>query len=261
MNLLHYLKRLGWQEALPLFLMENLLVLLLALGFGYLLQAIYGPRRALGRVHHPVSRAEMRLAAATLVLNTFITYAGFLLWRRGVITIREDVSYRMLLDFVVLFVGMDLLMYGFHYLIHHTPLYQWVHRQHHGYPEPQPIDLFVLHPLETLGFGGLWLLLLLLYPANFVAVAAYLVVNVLCGVLGHSGVEPFPIGWARHPLLKYLGSSGFHFQHHQDEQHNFGFYTSIWDHLFGTLAPSPAPALLDSLPGSATSTPATERAA
>ena len=98
-----------------------------------------------------------------------------------------------------------------------------------------------LHPLETVGFGSLWLLLMAVYPASFVAVASYLAVNVLFGVLGHSGVEPFPTAWARHPLLKYVGSSGFHFQHHQDDQHNFGFYTSIWDHLFGTFAPSPAP--------------------
>ena len=241
MKLLDYFKGLSWQEALPLFLVENLLVMLLALGFGYLLQAIYGRHRALGPVHHPISGPEMRLAAATLVINTLITGAGFLLWRGGIIGIREDISYRMLLDFAVLFIGMDLLMYVFHYLIHHTPLYPWVHGQHHDYPEPQPIDLFVLNPLETLGFGGLWLLLLVLHPANFAAIAAYLVVNVLFGVLGHSGVEPFPSAWARHPVLKYLGSSGFHFQHHQDDQHNFGFYTSLWDHLFGTFAPSPAP--------------------
>ena len=182
----------------------------------------------------------MGFAAATLLINTLITYAGLLLWRTGFISIHEQVSWRLLLDFLVLFIGMDLLMYVFHYGIHHTPLYHLVHAQHHEYTEPQPIDLFVLHPLETLGFGSLWLLLMAVYPAGFVAIVAYLAVNVLFGVLGHSGVEPFPAAWARHPLLKYLGSSGFHFQHHQDDQHNFGFYTSIWDHLFGTFAPSPA---------------------
>ena len=87
-----------------------------------------------------------------------------------------------------------------------------------------------------MGFGSLWLLLMAVYPANFLAIVAYLTVNVLFGALGHSGVEPFPSSWQRNPLLKYLGSSGFHFEHHQNDQRNFGFYTSIWDRLFGTFS-------------------------
>lgn len=239
MNLLAYFKTLGWLAAVPVFLAENLLVLLLALGFGYLLQALFGRSRALGPVHHPISRQELWLATCTLLINTVITYAGFALWRLGFITIREDVSWHILLDFVVLFLGMDLLMYVFHYVIHQTELYRWIHGLHHEYPEPQPIDLFVLHPLETFGFGGLWLLLMAVYPASFLAIFAYLTVNVLFGVVGHSAVEPFPAAWERAPLLKYIGSSGFHFQHHQNDQSNFGFYTSIWDRLFGTFASSP----------------------
>ncbi|WP_208177265.1 sterol desaturase family protein [Hymenobacter negativus] len=240
MNLLKYFKTLGWLEALPIFLTENLLVLLLALGFGYLLQVVFGRSRALGPVHHPISGQEIRLATCTLLINTVVTYAGFVLWRQGFITIREEFSWRILLDFVVLFLGMDLLMYGFHYVIHQTVLYRWIHALHHEYAEPQPIDLFVLHPLETFGFGGLWLLLMAVYPANFLAIFAYLTVNVLFGVVGHSAVEPFPRAWERSPVLRYIGSSGFHFQHHQNDQSNFGFYTSIWDRMFGTFASGPA---------------------
>ncbi|GAB3573187.1 sterol desaturase family protein [Hymenobacter daeguensis] len=240
MKLLAYFKDLSWQQALPLFLAENLLVLLLALAFGYGLQALFGRRRALGPVHHPISGREIRLATYTLLINTAVTFAGFVLWRQGFITIREAVSWRLLLDFAVLFLGMDLLMYVFHYVIHQTVLYRWIHGLHHEYPEPQPIDLFVLHPLETVGFGGLWLLLMAVYPASFPAIVAYLTVNVLFGVLGHSAVEPFPAAWERAPLLQLIGSSGFHFQHHQNDQSNFGFYTSIWDRLFGTFASSPA---------------------
>lgn len=239
MSLLDFCKTLPWQAALPLFLVENLLVLLLAVGFGYLLQVGFGRARSLGPLYQPISAQEIRFATYTLLLNTGITFLGFLLWQQGYIRIREDVSWRVLLDFLVLFLGMDLLMYVFHYLIHHSVLYRWVHGLHHHYTAPQPIDLFVLHPLETLGFGGLWLLLMAVYPASFTAIVAYLVVNVLFGALGHCGVEPYPAAWAHHPLLRHLGSSGFHFQHHQDDTHNFGFYTSLWDRLFGTYAAGP----------------------
>ena len=240
MHLLAYFKNLSWPAAVPLFLAENLLVMGLALGFGYLLQTAFGRHRSLGSVRQPISRAEIRMALSTLLINTAVTFTGFVLWQQGFITIPEGWSARILVDFAVLFLGMDLLMYVFHYVIHQTVLYRWIHALHHDYAEPQPIDLFVLHPLETVGFGGLWLLLMAVYPANFLATIAYLTANVLFGVLGHSGVEPFPAPWERHRLLRYLGSSGVHFQHHQDDRHNFGFYTSIWDRLFGTYAPSPA---------------------
>ena len=239
MHLLNYFRELSWPAAVPLFLLENVVVLLLALGLGHALRARYGRRRALGPAQAPISRAQMGLAAITVLLNTGVTCAGFWLWRQGLIVISEGFSVRVLVDFAVLLLGMDLLMYGFHYLIHHTPLHGWVHALHHRYAEPQPIDLFVLHPFETLGFGALWLLLLAVYPATLGGIVAYLVANVVFGVLGHCGVEPFPAAWARHPLLKYVGSSGFHYEHHQNDQRNFGFYTSLWDRLFGTFAAGP----------------------
>ena len=37
------------------------------------------------------------------------------------------------------------------------------------------------------------------------------------------------------PLLRDIGGSTFHARHHQDLRCNFGFYTLIWDRLFGTL--------------------------
>ena len=235
--MLDYLQTLDWRAAAGLFLLENGLVMVLALLLGHGLKRMYSkvPRLAPPRRH--ITRKEWLVASVTLGMNSLINLAGFLLWRGGVITLHTGFSLSIPLDFVVLFLGMGFLMYAFHYLVHKTFLYGFIHRLHHQYREPQPIDLFVLHPVETLGFGSLWLGLMILYPANFNSVFIYLSLNVLFGVLGHSGIEPFPMSWQKHPLLKYIGSSTFHFQHHQHEGYNFGFYTSIWDRLFGTLAP------------------------
>ena len=113
-----------------------------------------------------------------------------------------------------------------------------MHGLHHQAVDPKPIDLFVLHPVETLCFGGLWLILLMVYPFNVYAIILYLTVNVIFGMLGHLGIEPLPQKIRNNGLLKYLGTSTFHHQHHQDVQHNFGFYTTLWDRLFGTLQKS-----------------------
>ena len=63
----------------------------------------------------------------------------------------------------------------------------------------------------------------------------YLGLNLAFGTLGHVGVEPYPAAWFRWPVLRDLGSSTFHAGHHQDLAVNFGFYTTLWDRLFGTL--------------------------
>lgn len=41
--------------------------------------------------------------------------------------------------------------------------------------------------------------------------------------------------WGRWWGLRHVGTSTFHAGHHQDAGHNFGFYTLVWDRLFGTL--------------------------
>ena len=41
----------------------------------------------------------------------------------------------------------------------------------------------------------------------------------------------------RFPIFKYLGTSTFHAEHHEHLNYNYGFYTLIWDKLFGTLDP------------------------
>lgn len=40
---------------------------------------------------------------------------------------------------------------------------------------------------------------------------------------------------ARLPLVRAIGSSSFHAGHHRTPATNFGFYSTVWDRLFGTL--------------------------
>jgi sterol desaturase/sphingolipid hydroxylase (fatty acid hydroxylase superfamily) len=61
--------------------------------------------------------------------------------------------------------------------------------------------------------------------------------NLGSGMVGHLGVEPFPGSWARRRVLRHIGTSTFHAGHHHYGRGNFGFYTLIWDRLFGTLHP------------------------
>jgi sterol desaturase/sphingolipid hydroxylase (fatty acid hydroxylase superfamily) len=144
----------------------------------------------------------------------------------------------LVVDFGALFLAMDFAMYIFHRVAHHPLLYPLIHDTHHRFENPRPLTLFVLNPFETLGFGALWLVVISIYHSSFAGMILYLTLNVAFGLMGHLGVEPFPARWLEVPLIRYISTSTFHAEHHQDRHHNYGFYTVIWDRLFGTLSPN-----------------------
>jgi len=184
----------------------------------------------------PLERQEVILAALCVVLNAAVTVAGWYLWRAGIITVYREVGWRVWLDALVLLLLMDFAMYLLHRIAHLPWVYSWLHHAHHRYDRPRPLNLFVLSPLEVLAFGTLWLVILRIYPASFVGIGLYLTLNLLFGTLGHLGVEPFPPSWRNRGVGRHIGSSTFHAGHHQHEHVNFGFYTTLWDRLFRTLA-------------------------
>lgn len=192
------------------------------------------PDRRVTEPPSPLEPAEILLPIACVILNSAVALAGWWMWRRGWIVLRDEISWRILLDVAVLLVAMDFLMYVFHRIAHHRLLFPIVHHTHHRYDRPRPINLFVLNPFEVLGFGALWLMLLSIYPCTWIGMIVYLVANLAFGTIGHLGVEPYPASWKRLPLLNHLGSSTFHADHHQDARINFGFYTDFWDRLFRT---------------------------
>ncbi|SEA60300.1 Fatty acid hydroxylase superfamily protein [Chitinophaga terrae (ex Kim and Jung 2007)] len=208
---------------------ENLVVFLIPVALGYRI------RRAYGMEPHRVSRQEWQLALLTVLINSLITYAGAWAWKHQLIHITFGWSWRSFADVLILLLAMDLLMYIFHYAIHHTVLYRYIHGMHHEAVDPTPIDLFILHPIETIGFGMLWLVLLVAGDFNIWGIIVYLALNIVSGIVGHLGFEPLRVDTSTGRIAaKWLGTSAFHHRHHQDITANFGFYTSIWDRVFGT---------------------------
>ncbi len=191
-------------------------------------------------VPDPISRMEIVLATVCVILNSAVAVVGVVLWKAGLIQLRPFGEYgvlTVLLDSVVLFFAMDLAMYVFHRVAHLPILYPLLHQTHHRYENPRPLTLFVLNPFEVLGFGALWIIVLVLYHSSIEGILIYLTFNLIFGLVGHLGVEPMPGDWVKLPVLRYISTSTFHAEHHMDKGHNFGFYTLIWDRLFGTLSP------------------------
>jgi len=229
--MLRFLATLSPLKLWAIFLAENLFVTTLALLFGWLILKLS---------NKPIKRAspaEILICVSTNIINTVITYSGYWLFKHKYISLTFELNRYILVDFLLLFIWMNLAMFIFHYFIHHSTIYKAVHRFHHHYADPIPIDLFVLHPIETVGFGSLWLVILALYGFNFYAVLIYLIANVFFGIMGHLGIEPVPASVRKMAPFKYLGTPSFHHRHHLEIDFNFGFYTNIWDRLFKTYKP------------------------
>lgn len=225
-------------EAAVASLAVNVAVFAATLAIGALIVSTWRERRV-ARVPAPIDRTELGLAAVCVLLNAAVMLAGWWLFRAGHLRVDASPSpLRWLVDAAALTLIMDVAMYATHRLAHVEPLYRWVHAIHHRYEHPRPLTLFVLHPIEVLGFGGLWLMVLLAHRFSLGGMVAYLTLNTLFGVVGHVGVEPLPAGLARLPIVRAIGSSTFHAVHHQRGTTNFGFYTALWDRLFRTLDPS-----------------------
>ena len=221
-------------QTLPAALVENVVLHAVAIALGGAAIRCF-PGRRVAPLPPPVSRTELVIAAVTLLTNSFTTLAGLYLWRLGVIRFRTDTGLWVVVDLLVLVFVMDGAMYGLHRIAHISWIYPWLHKPHHEYDRPRPLSLFILNPLENLSFGALMLGVFAAYSFSWLAISIFLGFNVASGIVGHLGVEPLPDWWTRVPLVRSVTGGSFHARHHQDVTCNYGFYTLIWDRLFGSL--------------------------
>jgi lathosterol oxidase len=225
----------GWFALLAL--AENVALVGVTALLGHWLLRLPGATRVTA-APGPVGRLELGLVAAATVLNTGVTVAGWWLWRADVIALTLPLSWRALADLAVLLVVMDLLLYAGHAAAHIRWLFPLAHRLHHVFADARPITLFALHPVEVLGFGGAWLVVLAVHPFSAWAVGGYAALNLLFGILGHLGVEPLPARVRAGRVFKWVATPTMHAGHHAVPRYNLGFYTTVWDRLFGTLDPT-----------------------
>lgn len=207
------------------FLIENLSLIYLSILIGKIIE----PENTL------LSKRDRKWVISTLICNTLITLLGFQLYQYGFLKITFSSSpLSIFLDILVLVVLMDFFMFGFHYLAHRLRWFYPIHKLHHTHVDTNVYSLYVLHPIETLGFGIIWLLIISIIQFNYISIIIYLILNLLYGIFGHLKKDVFPDFWDNSPLTKWISNTNFHNNHHRNESHNYGFYFTIWDRMFKT---------------------------
>lgn len=173
-----------------------------------------------------------------LCCNAVVFLIGVLLWKHTIIVLRQEGNtVYCIAEVVILIIALDFLMYVFHRIAHLPLFYKLLHGKHHEHHATNAISLFVMHPFEAFSFGMLMIFVITVYPFSATAISVYIFINLLWGTIGHLSKEILPPGWSRMIKKTWLGTTLFHNLHHQDPDHNFGFYTTTWDRLFGTLKP------------------------
>lgn len=220
----------SWPQWIIFSLVINIFLYLFSIGL-YLFIDKTCRKSALQAQNHPVTKPDFYQSLLTVLCNSLVMLIGVFLWKHGWITVgTHQSSVVIALEVVALLLLMDLLMYFFHYAAHFPLVYKLLHGKHHEHVSTNYLSLFVLHPFETLGFGLMMLVLLIAYDFSVISISIYLLINLIWGTIGHLNREFFPASFDR----LFIGTTKFHNLHHLDGTKNFGFYTSIWDRLFGT---------------------------
>ncbi|MDF3026039.1 MAG: hypothetical protein K0S23_346 [Fluviicola sp.] len=223
----------GISEVITYGLIINFGIYFCSLGLYSALNYFPGKER-LGE-QQPVLRSDVILSLVTVFCNTLVFVFGVFLWKRGFIVLSEGQSvFRIVLEVVFLTLLMDLLMYVFHRSVHFTTYFRKLHQRHHEHESTNLLSLFVLHPVESIGFGLMMLGVLVFFPLSATGISIYLVINSLWGTVGHLNHTVLPQSWLKIARKGCLCTSEFHYLHHQHPGCNFGFYTSIWDRVFKT---------------------------
>lgn len=212
-------------ELIVLFLIENAILMVLSIFIGKIIEF----------KNTQIAKEDKKWIVSTLVCNTIITYIGYLLFKNQIIILNFDNSFSTLVfDTLLLIFLMDFFMFCFHYLAHKLKWFNPIHQLHHTHIETNVYSLFVLNPIETLGFGIIWLSIISLINFNAVSIMIYLILNLAYGILGHLKTDIYPKFWKSFIVTKWISTTQFHANHHKSENHNFGFYFTIWDVIFKT---------------------------
>ncbi len=230
MSFLSFFENLSWLKWTIFSLIANTFLYLFSIGV-YLFIDKTCPKQKIQKTDHPFLKSDLYVSFYTVFLNSIVMLIGVYLWKSGWILLNESKTIlTLLIETVAIILVMDLLMYIFHYLVHHPFIYKILHRKHHEHMSTNFLSLFVLHPFETLGFGLMMIFVFMLHDFSIFSITFYLFINLIWGTIGHLNREFFP----KRAEQLFLGTTKFHNQHHLNEQRNFGFYTSIWDRMFGT---------------------------
>jgi sterol desaturase/sphingolipid hydroxylase (fatty acid hydroxylase superfamily)/uncharacterized protein (DUF2147 family) len=186
-------------------------------------------------------RREVFASLRTALIFSIIGFGMYYASRAGWLTIYEDFSVRGPLYFVVtllaMIVAQDAYFYWTHRAMHHPRLFRTFHHTHHKSKTPTPWTAYAFDVPEAIvvvAFVPLWAAIV---PMHDLAIFTFVTWQIVRNVMGHAGVELYPVAGKPSRLFGWWNTTTHHDLHHQNGRSNFGLYFTWWDRLMGTEHP------------------------
>jgi sterol desaturase/sphingolipid hydroxylase (fatty acid hydroxylase superfamily) len=145
-----------------------------------------------------------------------------------------------LLSFVLALLVLDLVIYAQHVMLHKIPFLWRLHAPHHGDRALDVSSGLRFHPAEALLSGAVKACAVVVLGAPLVAVIAFEILLSAASLFTHAN---WHLGKADRVLRLAIVTPDMHRIHHSrldaETRHNFGFFISVWDRLFGTWQEAP----------------------
>lgn len=184
--------------------------------------------------------AVINLATAGVLLGFTTTY----LTGNNIIQLRTGPVewWVVTIEYAAYFFAFDTWFYWWHRLMHKEPMYKYIHKIHHYSTSPNLLTTLSVSPFESIINGGfvplfLVFMTMVIVPIHEQSMALIGPTNIIMGLFVHTGYEFFPRWWNKSWATKWFITTTFHDHHHRYFRFNFGGYTTIWDHICGTVRP------------------------
>ncbi len=186
-------------------------------------------------------RREIFASLRTAVIFSITGFCMYFAHWAGWLTIYEDFSVKGPVYFVVtliaMIIGQDAYFYWTHRAMHHPRLFRTFHWTHHKSKTPTPWAAYAFDVPEAIvmvAFVPLWAALV---PMHDLAIFAFVTWQIVRNVMGHAGVELYPVSGKPSLLFGWWNTTTHHDLHHQSDRSNYGLYFSWWDRWMGTEHP------------------------
>jgi Delta7-sterol 5-desaturase len=186
-------------------------------------------------------RREVLASLRTALIFSVTGFGMYYASRAGWLTLYDDFSVRGPLYFVATLIAMivaqDAYFYWTHRAMHHPRLFRTFHHTHHKSKTPTPWTAYAFDAPEAVvmvAFVPLWAALV---PMHDLAIFTFVTWQIVRNVMGHAGVELYPVAGRPSRLFGWWNTTTHHDLHHQHGRSNYGLYFTWWDRLMGTEHP------------------------
>lgn len=171
------------------------------------------------------------------IIVSIVYFLGYYELNKLYFTISDYSILWFIFQILVLMLILDFWFYVAHRIMHTKYIYRFVHKRHHLSTDPSPFAANSIHPFESLIDFIFIVFISFIIPLHPLAIFIFVNLSSIWSTIGHLGYEIFPRAFTKSIFGKYLNLPTVHNQHHKLFLYNFGYYTTIWDRIFGTLHP------------------------